>query len=80
MGQDLLQEGITAFQAGNRTKARELFTLVVEIDSNNERAWYYLAVLESDSTLRREYLERVVSINPQNQKACLLYTSPSPRD
>ncbi len=69
MGQDLLQEGITAFQAGNRTKAREMFMLVVEIDSNNERAWYYLAVLESDSTLRREYLERVVSINPQNQKA-----------
>ncbi|MBE2271059.1 MAG: hypothetical protein IAE80_22675 [Anaerolinea sp.] len=69
MGQDLLQEGIAAFQAGDREKARELFMLVVEVDARNERAWYYLAVLESDSARRREYLEHVIEINPKNEKA-----------
>ncbi|MBK8031914.1 MAG: hypothetical protein IPK17_21030 [Chloroflexi bacterium] len=69
MGQDLLQEGIAAFQAGDRAKARELFMLVAEIDSKNERAWYYLAVLEPDTALRRQYLERVLTINPKNEKA-----------
>ncbi len=69
MGQDLLQEGIAAFQAGDRAKARELFMLVAEIDSKNERAWYYLAVLEPDAARRREYLERVLTINPTNEKA-----------
>lgn len=69
MGQDLLQEGIAAFQAGDREKAREMFKLVTEIDAKNERAWYYLAVLEPDPMLRRDYLERVIAINPKNEKA-----------
>lgn len=69
MGQDLLQDGIAAFKAGDRDKARQLFLLVTETDNRNERAWYYLAVLEPDPALRREYLERVVAINPENEKA-----------
>ncbi|MEP7293564.1 MAG: hypothetical protein ABI835_17390 [Chloroflexota bacterium] len=68
-GEDLLQEGIAAFQAGDRTKAHELLAQVVEVDPENEQAWYYLAASESDSTLRKEYLERVLEINPGNAKA-----------
>jgi Yip1 domain len=68
-GEDLLQEGIAAFQAGDRAKAHELLEQVVEIDPENEQAWYYLAASESDPVLRTEYLEHVLEINPGNAKA-----------
>ena len=68
-GEDLLQEGIAAFQAGDRTKARELLLEVVKIDPENEQAWYYLAASESNSTLRKQYLQTVLDINPGNAKA-----------
>ena len=47
-GEDLLQEGIAAFQAGDRAKAHELLSEVVKVDPENEQAWYYLAASESD--------------------------------
>lgn len=68
-GEDLLQEGIAAFQAGDRAKAHDLLEQVVEIDPENEQAWYYLAASESDPALRMEYLEHVLEINPGNAKA-----------
>lgn len=68
-GEDLLQEGIEAFQAGDRGRAHELLSQVVEIDPENEQAWYYLAASESDPVLRKEYLGRVLEINPGNAKA-----------
>lgn len=68
-GEDLLQEGIAAFQAGDRTKARELLLEVVKVDPENEQAWYYLAASESNPVTRRQYLEQVLEINPGNAKA-----------
>lgn len=68
-GEDMLQEGIAAFQAGDRAKAHELLSEVVKIDPENEQAWYYLAASESDPALRKQYLEQVLEINPGNAKA-----------
>lgn len=68
-GDDLLQEGIAAFQAGDRAKAHELLSQVVQVDPENEQAWYYLAASESDPALRKQYLEQVLEINPGNAKA-----------
>jgi hypothetical protein len=68
-GEDMLQEGIAAFQAGDRAKAHELLSEVVKVDPENEQAWYYLAASESDLALRKEHLERVLEINPENAKA-----------
>jgi len=68
-GEDLLQEGIAAFQAGDRAKARELLLEVVKMDPENEQAWYYLAASESNPTLRKQYLQTVLEINPGNAKA-----------
>lgn len=65
----MLQEGIAAFQAGDRTKARELLLEVVRVDPENEQAWYYLAASESNPAQRRQYLEQVLDINPGNAKA-----------
>ncbi len=68
-GEDKLQEGIAAFQAGDRAKAHELLSDVVKTDPENEQAWYYLAASESDPALRKQYLEQVLEINPGNPKA-----------
>ncbi len=68
-GEDRLQEGIAAFQAGDRQKAHDLLSEVVKIDPENEQAWYYLAASESDPTLRKQHLEQVLEINPGNAKA-----------
>ena len=68
-GEDLLQEGISAFQAGDRAKAHDLLSEVVKLDPTNEQAWYYLAASETDPALRKSYLEQVLEINPDNAKA-----------
>lgn len=68
-GEELLQEGIAAFQAGDRAKAHELLSEVVKVDPENEQAWYYLAASEGDPALRKQYLEQVLEINPGNAKA-----------
>ncbi len=68
-GEDKLQEGIAAFQAGDRLKAHDLLSEVVKIDPENEQAWYYLAASEGDPALRKQYLEQVLEINPGNAKA-----------
>jgi hypothetical protein len=68
-GEDLLQEGIAAFQAGDRARAHELLSEVVKVDPENEQAWYYLAASESNPAVRRQYLEQVLEINPGNAKA-----------
>ncbi len=68
-GEDMLQEGIAAFQAGDRAKAHDLLLEVVKVDPENEQAWYYLAASESNTELRKQYLEQVLEINPNNAKA-----------
>ena len=69
MGQDLLEQGIAAFQHGDRARAQELLLMLVEVDPKNEKAWYYLAAAESRPALRMEYLEHVLEINPENARA-----------
>lgn len=68
-GEDMLQEGIAAFQAGDRARAHELLSEVVKVDPENEQAWYYLAASEGNPALRKQYLEQVLDINPSNAKA-----------
>ncbi|MCK6578544.1 MAG: hypothetical protein L6Q98_10620 [Anaerolineae bacterium] len=67
--QDLLNQGISAFQAGDREKARELLNHFVSQSPDNEQGWYYLAAVEQDAQLRKQHLERVLEINPGNVKA-----------
>ncbi len=69
MAQNYLQEGINALQAGDRDHARNLLQQAVAQEPNNEMAWYYLAATQSDLILRRQNLERVLAINPNNSRA-----------
>lgn len=66
---ELMRMGVAALQSGNRQGAISLFSQVVEINSFNEQAWFYLAAAETDPTTRKRYLQRVLEINPNNTKA-----------
>lgn len=66
---DRLQEGIAAFQAGERERAQTIFEEIVRVEPDNDTAWYYLAAAQTDFNLRRQYLERVLQLNPQHQRA-----------
>ncbi len=67
--QELLQLGIQAARQGNRAAARRLLMQVVEQDPNNELAWIWLASVAETVVQRRDYLERVLQINPNNDRA-----------
>jgi len=65
----LLKEGIAAVKSGQRTKARALLREVIRRRSNDANAWLWLSgAVETDSE-RRECLEKVLEIDPNNPNA-----------
>src|SRR5512141_3159945 len=69
MSSDLFQQGVEAFRAGDKVRAKEIMQQITAAEPDNENAWYYLAAAETDETLRHQYLERVLQINPGNTRA-----------
>lgn len=67
--QELLQRGIQAAKQGDRSTARRLLLQVVDQAPNNELAWIWLASVAETIGQRRDYLERVLVINPNNTRA-----------
>lgn len=65
----LLREGIDDARRGDRASARIKFERVVELDDGSEKGWFWLAsVLDTDEE-RRAALEKVLEINPNNDRA-----------
>ncbi len=64
-----LKAGIEAAKNNNPIIARDNFRRVLQADSRNELAWFWMAYISDDNTERRRYLERVLEINPDNQNA-----------
>ena len=67
--QATLRAGIAATRAGNRAEARQLLQEVITADPNNEQAWLWLASNLSRTEDRVRALERVLKINPNNERA-----------
>jgi hypothetical protein len=65
----LVQEGITAFKAGNRDAGKQALMKAVEIDERNEQAWLWLAAAVDTLEERLICLENVLQLNPANVKA-----------
>lgn len=65
----LLKEGIAAARLGDRDTARDRLHQAIEIDRNNEKAWFWLAAVVETIAERRQCLESVLLINPNNQRA-----------
>ena len=67
--EELLQLAINAARAGNYKPARLMFEQVLKQDKNNERALMWLAKIAESKAERREWLTRVLTVNPNNDVA-----------
>jgi hypothetical protein len=67
--QSLLQQGIAAAKAGDKVRARQLLESVLITDDRNELAWIWLASVVGTVRERRICLEKVLQINPRNERA-----------
>ena len=64
-----LNLGIRAAQAGDRTQARASLLRVTELDPVNENAWLWLASISEYPEELLGFLNHVLAINPENQRA-----------
>jgi lipoprotein-anchoring transpeptidase ErfK/SrfK len=65
----LMERGIAAARAGKRARAQRYFASVLEIDPSNEDAWYERAAVVDDPQERMAHLARVLTLNPNSQRA-----------
>lgn len=65
----LLKKGISAAQAGDRSLARRMLTEAADLDPACETAWMWLASISEYPEELLAFLDRVLDINPANEKA-----------
>src|SRR4030043_1841047 len=71
---DLLQDALSAMKKGDITLAKQLLSQALIQDPNNETAWMLMSEVVEDVRLRRNCLERVLAINPNNTVASTALT------
>ncbi len=64
-----LRAGIEAVRSGDRSGGRRLLESVVRAEPDNEVAWIWLASCMTTVADRRACLQRVLQINPNNERA-----------
>ena len=72
---DLLKQGIAAFQNGKRAEARSLLVAFVRINPDSEPGWAWLFDTCDTEQERFDCLKQIVRINPQNEQASQLLIS-----
>ncbi len=65
----LLTQGITAWRAGKRARARDLLGQLLCDEPENEQAWLWLALASENPRQARACLRRALRINPANVQA-----------
>lgn len=64
-----LNAGVAAAKANDRGLARELLLRTSEDDPNNETVWLWLSGVTEDPYEAVTYLQRVLQLNPNNERA-----------
>ncbi len=67
--EQLLQMAVTTAKAGNKDGARVMLRQILSEDRRNERAMLWMAYVARTSKERRQWLERVIDLNPDNEQA-----------
>src|SRR5215475_12137500 len=65
----LVQQGIDAYKAGNKDEAVKLLSEAIRENNQDENAWLYLGAAIDDPVKKRQAFERVLTINPNNERA-----------
>lgn len=65
----LLRDGIAAAQSGERELARQLLSEAADVDPQSEDAWMWLASISDYPEELLAFLNRVLAINPENERA-----------
>ena len=71
---DLLLQAMSAKQNGDNTLAKQLLSQAIIQEPRNEAAWMLMSEVVEDIKLRRNCLERVLAINPDNTAASTALT------
>lgn len=69
MSKAILTNAVDLIERGQKDEAARILRKLLEKDPKNERAWLLLTACQSDVTSRYDCLERVLTINPKNQRA-----------
>jgi hypothetical protein len=64
-----LQDAITAINAGDKTRGKQLLSQLLQQDPQNEAAWIWMSGTVEDAEQRRFCLQRALVINPANATA-----------
>jgi hypothetical protein len=67
--EDELREAVRLIKAGERDAGGKILQSVLQRDINNERAWLWMSACVTLTEEKRECLERVIHINPNNDQA-----------
>lgn len=66
---DLLHKGLAKYETGDRRGAALLFVDLIRQDPHAEEAWWMLASCVDTQEQKRDCLQRILEINPWNEKA-----------
>lgn len=66
---DKLQQAITLIESGDKQNGRRLLAEILEAEPRNEQAWLWMSGVVTNGEQRRDCLEQVLEINPNNQSA-----------
>ena len=69
LAKNLVQRGLDSAESGQPDAAVEYFNQAVEYDQQNCTAWLWLASLSDSNEEKTAYLEKLLSIEPENEAA-----------
>jgi hypothetical protein len=63
-----LEQAVQAIKTGDKAAGLVLLAQVIRTDPNNESAWIWMATAQDDPEKKKQCLERVLRINPANER------------
>jgi Tfp pilus assembly protein PilF len=63
----LLKQAVSAIRAGDKFNGKQYLIELIKVDPENEAAWLWMSQVVRTSEQRRQCLEKVLQINPENE-------------